>query len=121
MTIVDSFRFLNGSFFKKKVDYSHGFSSVFLRSPEVTKIVLPKVLQNFEKTPNCTCWPKELNQKDSRVTYNTGRDRRDPSLDVFRHCTTFFQIFFPTRGPPFNVEWMLKNPKESSLSVFSAL
>ena len=35
-------------FFKKRVDYSHGFSSVFFfDTPEVTKIVLPKVLQNF--------------------------------------------------------------------------
>ena len=34
-----------------------------LRTPEVTKIVLPKVLQNFKKTPNCTCWPKELKYK----------------------------------------------------------
>ena len=41
--------FLVGAFLKKRVDYSHGFSSVyFLRPPELTKIVLPKVLQNFK-------------------------------------------------------------------------
>ena len=41
--------FLVGAFLKKRVDYSHGFSSVyFLRPPESTKIVLPKVLQNSE-------------------------------------------------------------------------
>ena len=35
----------------------------FFETPEVTKVVLPKVLQNFKKTPNCTCWPQETNQK----------------------------------------------------------
>ena len=45
--------FLVGAFLEKRVDYSHGFSSVcflknFFDTPEVTKIVLPKVLQNFK-------------------------------------------------------------------------
>ena len=49
-----------GAFLKKRVDYSHGFSSVFsFDTPEVIKIVLTKVLQNF-KAPNCTFWPREL-------------------------------------------------------------
>ena len=40
--------FLVGAFLDKRVDYSHGFSSVFFfDTPEVTKIDLPKVLQNF--------------------------------------------------------------------------
>ena len=40
--------FLVGAFFEKRVDYSHGFSSVFFPdTPEVSKIVLRKVLQNF--------------------------------------------------------------------------
>ena len=38
-------------------------AGLFFDTPEVTKTVLPKFLQNFKKTPNCTCWPKELNQK----------------------------------------------------------
>ena len=72
--------FLVGAFLEKRVDCSHGFSSVFFfDTPEVTKIVLPKVLQNFKKTPNCTFGPRELNEKVFfsfffRVTYNTGRD-----------------------------------------------
>ena len=42
---------LVGAFLEKRVDYSHGFSSVFFLkfffdTPEVTKIVL-QVLQNF--------------------------------------------------------------------------
>ena len=42
-------QFLVGAFLEKRVDYSHGFSSVFFfRPPELTKIVLPKVLQNFK-------------------------------------------------------------------------
>ena len=40
--------FLLGAFLEKRVDYSHGFSAVLLRPPELTKIVLPKVLQNFK-------------------------------------------------------------------------
>ena len=47
--LVDRVSFLVGAFLEKRVDYSHGFSSVFfLRPPELTKIVLPKVLQNFK-------------------------------------------------------------------------
>ena len=41
--------FLVGAFLEKRVDHSHGFSSVFFfDAPELTKIVLPKVLQNFK-------------------------------------------------------------------------
>ena len=41
-------KFLVGAFLEKRVDYSHGFSSVFFKlkkkfdTPEVTKIVLPQ-------------------------------------------------------------------------------
>ena len=94
----------------------------FLRPPELTKIVLPKVLQNFQKTPKCTCWPKELNQKGfpRNIQYRTR-----PKGPFFRHCATFFKkLFSPRKAPLFNffwsfaTEWMLKNPKGSSLSVF---
>ena len=41
--------FFSRPFLGKRVHYSHGFSSVFFfDTPEVTKIVLPKVLQNFQ-------------------------------------------------------------------------
>ena len=86
---------------------------------EVTKIVLPKVSQNFEKTPNCTCWPRELNQKGFPRKYNTGRDQRVPTLDFLALCDFF--SFFSTKSSQifwsFATEWMLKNPKGSSLSV----
>ena len=88
---------LVGAFLKKRVDYSHGFSSVFFsRPPELTKIVLPKVLPNFQKTPKCTCWPKELNQKSfpSNIQYRT---RPNLHFRFFRHCVTFFN-FFPWKG-----------------------
>ena len=40
---------LVGAFLKKRVDYSYGSSSVFFfGTPEVTKIILPEVLQNFK-------------------------------------------------------------------------
>ena len=111
-------------------------------------MVLPKVLQNFQKTPKCTCWPKELNQKGFPRNIQYWTRPKGPS---FRHCATFFKKnFFPHENPPFRVhlfgtvrlfskktfsptktppsifwsfatEWMLKNPKGSSLSVFSAL
>ena len=86
------------------------FFKFLLRPPELTKIVLPKVLQHFEKTPKCTCWPKEL---------------KIPPFRFFRHCATFFKKN-PPKGPlqafwSFATEWMFKNPKGSSLSVFLAL
>ena len=81
--------------------FRHGFSTivmVFLRSPELTKIVLPKVLQNFQKMPKCTCWPKELNQKGfpRNIQYQTR-----PKGSFFLALCVFFQKnFFPTNGPP---------------------
>ena len=39
--------FLVGAFLEKRVDYSHGFSSVFFDTPEVTKVDL-QVLQNLK-------------------------------------------------------------------------
>ena len=36
---------------------------VLFYTPEVAKIVLPKVQLNFKDMPNRTRWPKELNQK----------------------------------------------------------
>ena len=96
------------------------FRQCFLRPPEPTKIVLPKVLQNFQKTPKCTCWPKELNQKafPRNIQYRTR-----PKGPFFRHCATFFKKIFHHERPPlqffwsFATEW-LKNPKGPSLSVF---
>ena len=44
---------LVGAFLNKRVDYSHGFSSVFFfETKEVTKIVLPKVLQKIKEGAN---------------------------------------------------------------------
>ena len=93
----------------------------FLRPAELTKIVLPKVLQNFQKKPKCTCWPKELNQKGfaRNIQYRTR-----PKGPFFRHCATCFKKLFSPRKAPlqffwsFATKWMLKNPKGSSLSVF---
>ena len=109
--------FLVGAFLKKRVHSSHGFPSVFFDTPQATKIVLPKVLQNFEKTPNCTCWPKELNQKGfpRNIQYRTRS--KGPPLDFFRHCATFFK-FFSTKGSPFNFFGVLQqNDVEKSQTV----
>ena len=74
----------------------------FFDTPEETKIVLLKVIKRFMKTPNCTCWPKELNQKDLplNIQYRTRPNGRLPSIFL-----------------SFATEWMLKNLK-GSLSIF---
>ena len=100
------------------------FRQCFLRPPELTKIVLPKVLQkktpNFQKTPKCTCWPQELNQKGFPRNIQNWKRPKGP----FLACATFFKKhFFTTKGPlhffwSFATEWMLKSPKGSSFSVF---
>ena len=95
------------------------FRQCFLRPPDVTKIVVPKVLQNFEKTPNCTCWPKELNQKGfpRNIQYRT-RPKRPP-FKFFRDCVTFFN-FFPPKGPPSNfLEFCNRMDVEKSQSPLS--
>ena len=96
------------------------FRQCFLRPPELTKIVLPKVRQNFQKTPKCTCWPKELNQKGfTRII----QYRTRPKGPFFGTVRLFSKLFSPRKAPlqffwSFATEWMLKNPKGSSLSVF---
>ena len=119
------FSYLFGPFLKKRVDYSHGFLSVFFfDTPEVTKIVL----QNFKVSLKCTCWPRKLNQKSfsffpRNIQYRTRL--KGPTFEFFRHCGTFFKIVFPQKGPSivwsFATKWMLKNPKGPPFQIFSAL
>ena len=95
--VVNIIMFLVGAFLKKRVDYSHGFSSVFFKDqnrPELTKIVLPKVLQNLQKTPKCTWWSKELNQKGfpRNIQYRTRP--KGPPFQFFSALWDFFRIFF---------------------------
>ena len=95
----------------------------FFDTPEVTKIVLPKILQNFKKTPNCTYWPKELNQKSFPCNIQYRTRSKGPPFSFFRHCETFSGKNSP-KGPlqffgSFATECMLKNLKGSlPLSVF---
>ena len=63
----------------------------------MTKIVLPKVLQNFQKTPKCTCWPKELNQKGFPRT-NTDETKGS----IFSALCDFCQKKNSPRKAPFN-------------------
>ena len=114
--------FLVAAFLKKRVDHSHGFSSAFFQTTWSDQNSLPKVLQNFKNNPNCTCWPKELNQKGfpRNIQYRT----RPKGLfwfffgTVWLFCKSFFH---PSFFWSFATAWMLKNPKGSLLSVFSAL
>ena len=84
----------------------------------MTKIVLPKNLQNFEKTPSCTCWPKELNQKGLPRNLQL-RTRSNGHFRFFSALRLNFKnIFFPAKGSllqffwSFATGWMLKNPKK---------
>ena len=73
----------------------------FFDTPEVTKLVLPKVLQNYKKTASCTCWPKKVNQKGFPFfPQNTIPEETKKPLSVFWHCETSF----PKKSPkdPFN-------------------
>ena len=62
--------------------------------PELTKIVLPKVLQNLQKMPKSTWWPKELNQKGFPRNIHYRTRPKGPPFQFFGHCGTFFEIFF---------------------------
>ena len=84
--------FLVGAFLEKKSTIVMAFRQCFFfDTPEVTKTVLPKVLQNFKKTPSCTCWSKELNQKGFPHNIQYRMRPKGPSFQVFRHCETFFR------------------------------
>ena len=125
---------LIGAFLEKRVDYSHSLSSLFFIFLFFFRYTwsdqnssTPKDLQNFKKTPNCTRWPKELNQKGfpHNIQYRTRP--KGPPFQFFRHCGKNFSGNFSPKGPSFNffrscaTEWMLKNPKRSPVSVFLAL
>ena len=58
------FQFLVGAFLKKRVDYSHGFSSVFFfRYTWSDQIVLPEVLQNLKEGPKLYLLAQETEPK----------------------------------------------------------
>ena len=117
---------------------------IFLRPPELIKIVLPKVLQNF-KLPLLAqgTEPKSFPHNIQCRTRPKG-----PRFQFFRHCETFFrekkfspkgsplQFFWVLRqtgyrkipkGPPFNFFWVLRQtgyrkiPKGPPFQFFSAL
>ena len=60
--------------------------------PELTK----KVLQNLQKTPKCTWWPKELNQKGfpRNIQYRTRP--KGPLSSVYSALRDFFSNSFFT-------------------------
>ena len=63
----------------------------------------PKVLQNFKKTPNCTRWPKELNQKGfpRNIKYRTRP--KSPPFQSFSALRDFFSgKMLSPKGSPFN-------------------
>ena len=96
---------------------------------EVTKIVLPqKFYKIFKETPNCTRWPKELNQKFP-AWHTIPDETKGPPFSFF---SAFFRHFFwgefPPKGsvpPSIFSEFCDRKDFEKSqrdpLSVFSAL
>ena len=93
----------------------------FFDAPEVTKIVLPKFLQNFK----LYLFARELNQKGFYFyPRNTIQGETEGSpLSVLSALRLFFRI--PQKGPKkgsifwsFATEWMLKNPKGSPFQFF---
>ena len=101
--------FLVGAFLEKRVDYSHGFSSVFFNfffryTWSDQNSSTPKVLKNFKKTPNCTHWPKELNQKGfpRNIQYRT---RPQAPLSVFDIARFFPGKIFSKGSPSFFSEF----------------
>ena len=117
--------FLVGAFLKKRVDYSHGFLSVFfLRPPELTKIVLPKVLQNFKF--HLLAQGTEPKSFPHNIQYRTRP--KSPPFRFFSALRYFFseKIFSP-KGPSFNFFWVLRQTgyrkiqKGPPFQFFSAL
>ena len=89
---------------------------VFFDTPEVTEIVLPKVLQNFKKTANCTWWSKELNQKGFPFF----------PRNVQYQARLFFGKYISPKGPPsicleFCDKMYVEKSQSVTLSVFLAL
>ena len=113
--------FLVGAFLKKRVDYSHCFLSVFFDTPEVTKIVLPKVLQNFLLyLLDQGTGPKRFFLFPRNIQYRARLE--GPPFQFFSGLRDFF---FGKKFSPngelfwsFATDWMLKNPKGSPFSVF---
>ena len=103
----------------------------FFGTPEVTKTVLPKVLQSF-KAPYCICCHRELNQKQKSF-FSFPRNIQCPErlMDTlpfsFLALWDFFREKSPSKGHTlqffwsFGTKWMLKNPRGSSFSGFLTL
>ena len=74
------------------------FRQCFLRPPELTKIVLQKVLQifKFHLLTQGTA-PRSFPRNIQRRTRPKG-----PPFQFFRHCETFFREKIFPKGPPFH-------------------
>ena len=64
----------------------------------MTKIVL----QNFKKTPNCTCWPKELNQKSFQRNIQYRTRPKGPPFSFFGIARLFKNSFGCCRSEYFD-------------------
>ena len=75
------------------------FRQCFLRPPELTKIVLPKVLQIFKF--HLLAQGTEPKSFPHNTQCRTKPKRAFFSFSFFRHCETFFRKkSFPQRVPP---------------------
>ena len=96
------------------------FRQCFLRPSDLTKIVLPKVLQNFKF--HLLAQGTEPKRFPHNIQCRT-RPKGPPPFQFFRHCETFFGKKFP-KGSPFNFFWVLRQtgyrkiPKGPSFQFF---
>ena len=104
---------LVGALFAKRVDYSHGFSTVcFFDTSDVIKIVVPNVIQN----PKLYLLVQGTEPKSFRFSaYHTIPGQTKVShISLFSALCNFLKTFF-SKGPPsffwyFAAEWMLETP-----------
>ena len=73
------------------------FFDFFFDTPEVTKIVLPKVTQNLY----CSCWPRELNHEGFPRNIQYRARPKGPSFQFFFGIARLFSEKIPPKGPLF--------------------
>ena len=94
------------------------FHQCFFYTPEIIKIVIPKVLQNCRpKTPNCTCWPEE--QIFPRSTQY--RTRLNGTLISFFGIARVFSQKIPPKGSSHFFEVLRQKGSWKITKIFPAL
>ena len=80
------------------------FRQCFLGPPELTKIVLPKILQNFK----FHLLAQGTEPKSFPYNIQCRTRPKGPPFSFFRHCETFFGTKNFPKVSPFNFFWVLR-------------